>query len=155
MSARPDIREKIRAMRFIAALLCGCFSAGSAQADVAEVHVLTDSVSFSEIEAQYVSGSPNPFFNRLLDQKPGKKNKKVAAVLAFPITGVTGIHRVYLGTAAYIPVVYVGTLGGCLGILPFIDFVVILIEKDVSKFQGSRKIFMWVDTKKKASTSPY
>jgi TM2 domain-containing membrane protein YozV len=119
------------------------------QADVPRVIAIEDSISFMEPEAGYAAGSPNPFFDKVLDQKPGKKNKKIAAALAFPVTGVTGIHRVYLGTAAYVPVVYVGTLGGCLGILPFIDFVAILIEKDITKFQGNRKIFMWVEPQRK------
>src|SRR5688572_29212612 len=41
-----------------------------------------------------------------------KKNKTVAAVLAFPILACTGLHRVYLGTKAWVPVVYIATLGG-------------------------------------------
>ena len=131
-----------------------CCFMSNAQADVAQPALPVDSSFVIHSEAQYISGSPNPFFDHLLDQRPGRKNKKVAAALAFPITGVTGIHRVYLGTAAYVPVVYVGTLGGCLGILPFIDFVVLLVEKDISKYEGNRKIFMWLaPQKKKEETS--
>lgn len=150
MSACEITGKMIKLMFFAALIFVGSIAA---RADVSQVIVLKDSASFAQFQSEHVAGSPNPFFNKLLDQKPGKKNKKVAAALAFPVTGVTGIHRVYLGTAAYVPVVYVGTLGGCLGILPFIDFVVILIEKDISKYQGSRKIFMWLDPQKKTGAS--
>lgn len=89
--------------------------------------------------------SPNPFFRTLFKIRNGKgRSKAVAAVLAFPLTGITGIHRVYLGTAPFVPVVYMLSLGGCVGILPFIDFVVILAENDLSRYEDNRKIFMWM-----------
>lgn len=142
--------------KLLAGIVVLCCFINDACADVAQLVLPADSVSFIQVEAEQIAGSdsPNPFFDRLLDQRPGRKNKKVAAALAFPVTGVTGIHRVYLGTAAYVPVVYVGTLGGCLGILPFIDFVVLLIEKDISKYEGSRKIFMWLEPQKKPGGKP-
>lgn len=96
-------------------------------------------------EGVALEGSPNPFFRTLFKIRNGKgKSKTVAAVLAFPLTGITGIHRVYLGTAPYVPVVYMLTLGGCVGILPFIDFVVILTENDLSRYEDNRKLFMWM-----------
>ena len=77
---------------------------------------------------------------------PGIKKKKIiAAILAFPLIGVTGIHRVYLGTQPYVPVVYMGTIGGFL-ILPTIDFITILTadEKTFQSFQNNPHVFMWV-----------
>ena len=76
------------------------------------------------------------------------ENKKlIAAILAFPFPfGMMGLHRIYLGTKPYIPFVYVGTVGGCFGILPLIDFITILTTKKekIKNFEGSRKVFMWV-----------
>lgn len=75
-----------------------------------------------------------------------KKNKKlIAAVLAFPFPfGIVGLHRIYLGTAPYVPIVYIGSLGGVFGILPLMDFIAILFEKDMSSYIDNTKVFMWV-----------
>jgi len=113
------------------------------------VIVFRDSASYNECvhsyEQELISNdSPNPFFRRLFKTDHTGKSKTVAALLAFPIPGITGIHRVYLGTKAYIPVVYVGTLGGCLGILPLVDFVVLLIDKDITPYENNGKVFMWL-----------
>ena len=74
-----------------------------------------------------------------------KKKKWAAAILAFPLFGVTGIHRVYLGTQPYVPVVYMATVGGYL-ILPTIDFFAILFadEKTFQSYQNNPSVFMWV-----------
>ncbi|MGZ3921880.1 MAG: NINE protein [Bacteroidia bacterium] len=79
-----------------------------------------------------------------------KKNKKItAAVLAFPFPfGIVGLHRIYLGTAPHVPVVYIGTLGGVLGILPFIDFCVLVLDKNIDRFIDNPKVLMWVDENK-------
>lgn len=76
-----------------------------------------------------------------------KRNKRItAAVLAFPIPfGIVGLHRIYLGTAPYVPVVYVASLGGVLGILPFIDFCVLILDKDPDRYLNNKKVFMWVN----------
>lgn len=74
-----------------------------------------------------------------------KSNKKqIAAMLSFPLIGATGAHRIYLGTEPLVPVTYTATLGGCFGILPLIDFIAILSEKDISIFENNPKVFMWV-----------
>jgi TM2 domain-containing membrane protein YozV len=74
------------------------------------------------------------------------KNKKVvAALLAFPFPfGIVGLHRIYLGTKPYVPVAYIGTLGGIFGIIPLIDFFVILFDKDFEHFENNGKVLMWV-----------
>lgn len=74
-----------------------------------------------------------------------KKHRLIAALLAFPL-GVFGLHRAYLGTSFYVPVIYIFTLGGGLGVLPFIDFMMILLSKDEefhTKYTHNRYIFMW------------
>ena len=74
----------------------------------------------------------------------GKKKKWVAALLAFPLFGITGAHRIYLGTEPYMPLVYLATLGG-FGILPLVDFIVILCTpKDkLEEYFDNGKVFMW------------
>jgi TM2 domain-containing membrane protein YozV len=93
---------------------------------------------------------PSPFF-KLLKNKRKKNKRVVAAILAFPFPfGIVGLHRIYLGTAPYVPVVYIGTVGGVLGILPFIDFCMIVLDKDLDRYSENKKIFMWVADPKPA-----
>jgi TM2 domain-containing membrane protein YozV len=96
-----------------------------------------------------VRHKPNPVWFGLL-KKHSQRKKVIASALAFPLPfGLLGIHRIYLGTKPYIPVVYVGTLGGCAGILPLIDFVTLVSNRDISRFQSNPRIFMWVDNEAK------
>jgi TM2 domain-containing membrane protein YozV len=78
----------------------------------------------------------------LVDATHGHKHKLAAALLAFPL-GVFGLHRMYLGSSAAIPIFYIATFGGGFGILPFIDCVLILINKDVNTYDNNPRIFMW------------
>lgn len=80
-------------------------------------------------------------------KKHAKFSRKVnAAIYAFPFPfGIVGLHRIYLGCTPYIPVVYIASFGGIFGLLPLIDFVAILAEKDVERFANSGKVFMWVE----------
>ncbi|HXC04018.1 MAG TPA: hypothetical protein VNZ86_04650 [Bacteroidia bacterium] len=98
-------------------------------------------VMSSEVETY---SKPGPLkehqFRLLLNRK-----RFIAAVLAFPLpTGFLGAHRIFLGTNPYIPVTYVATLGGCLGIIPTIDFFVILFAKDLDKYTDNPHVFMWL-----------
>jgi len=69
----------------------------------------------------------------------------MAALLAFPLPfGIVGLHRIYLGCAPYVPVVYIATFGGVLGLLPLIDFCFILLDKNIESFTNNKKVFMWV-----------
>ena len=81
------------------------------------------------------------------EKKRVHENKKlISAILAFPFPfGILGLHRIYLGTKPYMPFVYVGTIGGCFGILPLIDFITILIADDetLKSFENNPKVFMW------------
>lgn len=73
------------------------------------------------------------------------ENKRiVAAILAFPPFGCLGLHRIYLGTDPWVPVVYVLTLGGC-GLIALADFVEICTADDAtfSSYSHNSKVFMW------------
>jgi len=99
---------------------------------------------------------PNPIWISL-KKKNNARKKAVAAVLAFPLPfGVIGLHRIYLGTKPYIPLVYIGTVGGVFGILPFIDFCVILLDKDTEHYKANSHVFMWIENQnKKTETNTY
>lgn len=88
---------------------------------------------------------PSPLLH--LFHRKHKHNKKLtAAILAFPLPfGIVGLHRIYLGCAPYVPVVYIASFGGVLGLLPFVDFCYILAEKNKDAYAGNKKVFMWVD----------
>jgi len=80
-------------------------------------------------------------------QSATHENKRViAAILAFPLPfGILGVHRIYLGTKPYMPFAYIGTLGGCFGILPLIDFCTILFSDDETfkEFENNPRVIMW------------
>lgn len=70
--------------------------------------------------------------------------RRVAATLAFPFPfGITGLHRVYLGTSPHVPVVYMATLGGALGILPLIDFCLLMSSPNIDVYCNRNRVFIW------------
>lgn len=75
----------------------------------------------------------------------GGQKKKLTAILLTVFTGLVGGHRLYLGTAPVVPVVYAVTLGGGFGVLPFIDLIVLLLSEDIQRFENNNQIFMWVN----------
>jgi len=76
-----------------------------------------------------------------------RKHKLIAALLAFPL-GIFGLHRLYLGTSGGVPFLYIASFGGLFGILPFVDFIQILLCKDVNAYAHKSTIFMWSKKKK-------
>jgi TM2 domain-containing membrane protein YozV len=71
------------------------------------------------------------------------KNAVVAIVLDFFLGGL-GIHRFYLGTETMTGIGYILTCGGIFGIVPLVDLVVLIIDnKDISKYVNNPKFFMW------------
>jgi len=79
------------------------------------------------------------------DSAQAKSPKKVTAVLLAIALGPFGVHRLYLGTEAKVPVIYTLTLGGGLGILPLIDIIAILSNPTLEKFEQNGKIVMWAN----------
>ncbi len=73
-----------------------------------------------------------------------KTKKKITAALLTVFLGPLGVHRLYLGCSPIVPAVYVFTLGGCIGILPLIDLMVIIFSDDLTPYENNNKIFMWV-----------
>lgn len=72
-----------------------------------------------------------------------EKDAVVAIVLDFFLGGL-GIHRFYLGTETMTGIGYILTCGGIFGIVPLVDFVVLIINnKDISPYINNPKFFMW------------
>lgn len=71
------------------------------------------------------------------------KNPWVAVVLDFFLGGF-GIHRVYLGTPPGIIAGYFFTCGGIFGVLPLIDFIVLIINNDdISPYVDKKGLIMF------------
>jgi len=68
----------------------------------------------------------------------------VAAILLNFFLGGLGIHRLYLGTATLTWIGYILTCGGIFGIVPLVDFIVLIIHnEDISPYVDNTKFFMW------------
>ena len=68
----------------------------------------------------------------------------VAAILLNFFLGGLGIHRLYLGTATMTWIGYILTCGGIFGIVPFVDFIVLIIHNDdISAYVDNTHFFMW------------
>ena len=68
-----------------------------------------------------------------------------AFILCFFLGGF-GVHRHYLGTRPGMWAIYTFTFGGIFGIVPLVDWVMLLIglvDDDISQYVGNTKFFMW------------
>ena len=70
----------------------------------------------------------------------------IAWVLCWAV-GAFGIHRHYLGTKSSMWAIYTFTCFGIFGIVPFVDFWVLLIDgvvnDNIAKYQDNENFFMW------------
>ena len=75
-----------------------------------------------------------------------EKSDAVALVLCF-IVGGFGVNRHYMGTSPAMWALYTFTFGGIFGIVPFVDFIVMLIDlvedNGFGAYYGNTKFFMW------------
>jgi TM2 domain-containing membrane protein YozV len=75
---------------------------------------------------------------------PSKDKDAVVAIVLDFFLGGFGIHRFYLGTETLTGLGYIFTCGGIFGIVPLVDFVVLIIDnKDISPYIDNPKFFMW------------
>jgi TM2 domain-containing membrane protein YozV len=73
----------------------------------------------------------------------GGKDFAVALLLNFFLGGL-GIHRLYLGTKTMTWVGYILTCGGIFGVVPLVDFIVLIIHnQDISPYVDNPHFFMW------------
>lgn len=140
--------SKLFCFLFLALLQNHCFGLPELILKKTTVHFKDEHAVFHRHELLR-SKRPNPILH-LYKQKQQKNKKIIAAVLAFPFPfGIVGLHRIYMGTSPHVPVVYIGTLGGIFGILPFIDFCVIVLDKNIDRYIENKQVLMWVDDSKK------
>ena len=77
-----------------------------------------------------------------------RKKKLITSILAFPVPfGIVGMHRIYLGSEPWVPIVYLVTAGGGIGLLPLIDFFYIISadEEEFKKYENNPRVFMFVE----------
>jgi TM2 domain-containing membrane protein YozV len=143
-----DTLKKKAFLLFILFIFCSCFQKAIAQ-DTAVMKQKGDTLQSIELIIDATnenSIAKDSILKKDTTHLKPKKKKWIAAVLAFPFPfGVVGLHRVYLGTAPYIPLLYVATIGGGFGLLPLADFIAILNsnEEDLQNF-NSEKAFFWI-----------
>jgi TM2 domain-containing membrane protein YozV len=118
----------------------------------AENYVINDNA----VEAVFASSEAVPvsldYVNEISSSIPSNEAKvsgSANAWAAFALCtflGQLGIHRFYLGTATFTGIGYILTCGGIFGLVPFVDWIVLLvgaISKDISKYEDNTKFFMW------------
>lgn len=72
-----------------------------------------------------------------------EKEPAIALLLDFFLGGIA-IHRVYLGGRPTLVLLYFITCGGIFGIVPLVDFIVLIINyDDISQFVDNDKFIMW------------
>ncbi|MFY9151789.1 MAG: TM2 domain-containing protein [Prolixibacteraceae bacterium] len=99
--------------------------------------VETSMISINAIESSPVSAA----FSSTISSND--KDAVVAIVLDFFLGGL-GIHRFYLGTETLTGLGYILTCGGIFGIVPLVDFIVLIIDHDdISPYINNPKFFMW------------
>lgn len=102
-------------------------------------------VKLSEKNSELKHSSQQAFI-KIIREKIRLSKRIKSAMLAFPFPfGMVGLHRIYLGSKPYVPVAYIASLGGVFGILPLIDFCVILFHKDFDQYQNNGQVLMWVN----------
>lgn len=69
--------------------------------------------------------------SKVFTKKEIRKIKRNAILLAITL-GPFGVHRLYLGTNAKVPIAYTLTFGGGLGILVVADIIAIATTKDLN-----------------------
>lgn len=82
--------------------------------------------------------------NSSVSLMPSKDKDAVVAIVLDFFLGGLGIHRFYLGTETLTGIGYILTCGGIFGIVPLVDFIVLIIDnKDISPYINNPKFFMW------------
>lgn len=74
-------------------------------------------------------------------------NKLIIATIVCYFVGGFGIHRYILGSKSNMWMIYTCTVCGIFGIVPFVDFWVLLIDgiimKHGDKYMNNQNFFMW------------
>ncbi|MDR9397470.1 NINE protein [Salibacter sp.] len=132
-------------IRFTLTLVFSLLLSGNLFAGSAMNYSFDSSVSVTLNDSQEVKGLKAKIgtFLQSKIQDPETKHKKFYAVVLAVALGPFGVHRLYLGTATKVPLIYTLTLGGGLGFLPLSDIVAILITDDWQKYIANDRVIMW------------
>ncbi|HPH23607.1 MAG TPA: TM2 domain-containing protein [Chitinophagaceae bacterium] len=77
-------------------------------------------------------------------KKASSGKSAIAAIVIDFFVGGLGIHRAYLGTKTFTWIGYILTCGGIFGIVPLVDFIVLIVNaNNISQFENNSKFFMW------------
>ena len=138
--------KRITVFIFLFAALCSFSYAGASNYSIDEEAV--DQLFAEATETDMISINANGF-NTIPAGIPSplvasrEKDVVVALVLDFFLGGL-GIHRFYLGTKTMTGIGYILTCGGIFGIVPIIDFIVLIVDSDdISPYIDNPKFFMW------------
>ena len=139
--------KKFFTLIFLIAAIFSFSQANAAKYSIDEAAVdqlFTEATETSMISVNASSFSSIPSaVNSPLMANAGEKDAVVAIVLDFFLGGL-GIHRFYLGTETLTGLAYIFTCGGIFGVVPLIDFVVLIINHDdISPYIDNPKFFMW------------
>jgi TM2 domain-containing membrane protein YozV len=77
-----------------------------------------------------------------LQTNTADSNQQVIAILLCFFLGGLGLHRLYLGARGIVILWYVLTCGGIFGIVPLVDFI-LLIFSGTSRFEGKSSLIAW------------
>ncbi len=107
------------------------------------VDVLFESATEIDSNVLYL----NSVMGNLENTKVAEANEAVIATIICYFVGGFGIHRHYLGTKDNMWLTYTLSCCGIFGVVPFIDFWVLLIDGvirgNVGPYKNNDKFFMW------------
>ena len=119
-----------------------CILTGMSKVSVGDTLIISSSRDSASLQ---INKKEEVFLAALPIKEIQQKKKWVTAIFAFPFPfGFVAAHRVMLGTKPWIPIMYVATFGGGFGLLPLVDFFVILFSKDLEQYENNPNLFMWI-----------
>lgn len=127
-------------------MMCALFMfAGTSDYYIDDAAVETKLNNATQVSLTAIDGMSQVDFMNVASVQAADPNPWVAFALAWVLGGI-GVHRVYLGGKGSLILIYFITCGGIFGIVPLIDWIVLLvgaIKGDISEYVGSDKFFMW------------
>jgi TM2 domain-containing membrane protein YozV len=138
--------KKLLILTLFFAMMAGLSSeiqASEYKLDNQKVDQLFENAQNLDFKLFETSTSALPGAMSIMHMAKQEKDPIVAILLDFFLGGL-GIHRFYLGTEVMTGIGYILTCGGIFGIVPLIDFIILIVDfKDISPYIDNPKFFMW------------
>ncbi|MDY0199784.1 MAG: TM2 domain-containing protein [Tenuifilaceae bacterium] len=130
---------------FVSVLVfCAVFSSYSSNYKVSDVAV--DNLFANATEVSVVDMTGSFAMGSSATATFVEKDPVVATIICFFVGGF-GVHRHYLGTKGGMWAIYTFTCGGIFGVVPLVDFFVLIIDgiakEGIGKYVDNEKFFMW------------